>query len=163
MSPLFKIEPYRQELTVAVVSARHPLAKKKELTLLDVAQGPLIVRSGGAAKTWANLKQIEQQGYRLNILMECESSDAVKAATMKGMGLGFLYKDSVQFEVSKGELKILKIPQLRPLDARSFIIYDKRKPLSSPAQDFLDLLHEARDSKIQTTYNDSSLKPRAGI
>ncbi len=144
MSPLFKVEPYRQEMIVAVVSARHPLAKKKELTLADVAQGPLIIRSQGGVKTRAILKQVEEQGYKLNIFMECESAEGVKIATIKGMGLGFLYKDYVEFEVSKTELKILKIPELKTSDARSFIIYDKRKPLSPLARDFLDMLHEAR-------------------
>jgi len=64
MSPVFKVEPYRQEMVVGVVSARHPLAKKKELTLTDVAPAPLIVRSGAAAKSRAKLRQIEEQGVQ---------------------------------------------------------------------------------------------------
>ncbi len=96
--------------------------------------------------------------------MECDSAQTVKVATMKGMGLGFLYKDYVEFEVNKRELKILKIPELEILDARSFIIYDKRKSLSPLAQDFLHVLHEARVSNIQTTDKKiGGLEPVAGV
>jgi DNA-binding transcriptional LysR family regulator len=139
-SPDFKVEPYRKETVAAFVGAGHPLAKLNQLTLSDLAQAPLIIRRGRLAKTRQYLNQIEQKGFHLNILMECESAEAVKIATMKGMGVGIAYRDHVESEVQKREIKILKIPGLKRADAQSFVVYQKDKPLSPNAQAFLQLL-----------------------
>jgi LysR family transcriptional regulator, low CO2-responsive transcriptional regulator len=141
-SPVFCVVPYRQENIVTVVSARHPLAKKNELTLAEVAQGPLIIRKASEGKTLDILRKIEDQGFQPKIFMECESAEAIKIAVMKGMGLGILYRDHVEPEVERGELKIVKVAGLKRIDTRSFIVYRKDKPLSQNAQDFLALLRE---------------------
>ena len=141
-SPVFCVVPYRQENIVTVVSARHPLAKKNELTLAEVAQGPLIIRKASEGKTLDILRKIEDQGFQPKIFMECESAEAIKIAVMKGMGLGILYKDHVEPEVERGELKIVKVAGLKRIDTRSFIVYRKDKRLSQNAQDFLTLLRE---------------------
>ncbi|HET8562520.1 MAG TPA: LysR substrate-binding domain-containing protein, partial [Candidatus Binatia bacterium] len=41
-SPLLNIMPYRQGMMTIVVSTSHRLAKKKELTLADVAESPFV-------------------------------------------------------------------------------------------------------------------------
>ena len=139
-SAALSVEPYRKERVVAFVAAGYPLAKKKQLTLADAAQVPLIIRRGRLTKTRQHLNQIEQKGFQLNILMECESAEAVKIATMKGMGMGIAYRDHIDSEIRKGELKILKILGLKPANAQSFVVYQKDRPLSPNAQDFLELL-----------------------
>jgi len=138
-----EVEPYRKEMVVAFVAAGHPLAKKQQLSLADVAQVPLIIRRRGRlAKTRQYLDQIEKKRFQLNILMECESAEAVKIATMKGMGMGIAYRDHVESEVQKGEIKILKIPGVKRADAQSFVVYQKDRPLSPNAKDFLHLLKQ---------------------
>src|SRR4029077_2364216 len=42
-SAALSVEPYRKERVVAFVAAGHPLAKKQQLTLADVARAPLIM------------------------------------------------------------------------------------------------------------------------
>jgi LysR family transcriptional regulator, hydrogen peroxide-inducible genes activator len=137
-SPTLHTIPYRQEKIVIVVSVSHPLARKNELTLAELAQGPLIVKESRAAKSCELLKQLEDQGWQPNILMECESAEAIKTAAVKGQGLGILYQDHVQ--VRRGQLKIVKVPGLRRIESQTFIIYLKEKPLSQNARDFLALL-----------------------
>jgi DNA-binding transcriptional LysR family regulator len=139
-SPALKVEPYRKETVVAFVAAGHPLAKKTRLTLSDVAEAPLIIRRGRAAKTRQYLSQIEQKGLQLKILMECESAEAVKIATLKGMGVGIAYRDHVESEVRKGDVRIIKVPGLKHAGTQSFVVYQKDKPLSPSAQDFLQSL-----------------------
>jgi DNA-binding transcriptional LysR family regulator len=139
------VEPYRAEKFVAFVSAKHPLSQKKKLTLADFVRGPLIVRGKGVdSNTWEILAQLERQGYELNVFMECESAETVKIATMKGLGLGILWRDRLKAEIKRGDVKILEIPELGQMEAQTFIVYHKERPLSPSAQDFLDLLHQSR-------------------
>ena len=139
-SRLLRLLPCREEQTVVVVSARHPLAKKSKLTLAEVAQTPLIIKKGRQGRPSEFLRQIEKRGFRLNILMECESGQAIKIAVMKGMGIGILYRDQVESELEAGSLKTLRIAGLKGIKGKSFIVYRKGKPLSRNALDCLALL-----------------------
>ena len=143
-SRLLRTLPCREENIVVVVSAKHPIAKKIELSLAEVAQTPLIVKKGRRGRPSEFLKQIESQGSRLNILMECESGQAIKIAVLKGMGIGVLYRDQVESELEAGSLKTVRIAGLKKINGRSFIVYRKGLPLSHHALDYLALLREAR-------------------
>jgi DNA-binding transcriptional LysR family regulator len=139
-SRLLWLLPCREENIVVIVSAKHPLAKKFELNLAEVAQAPLIIKKGGQGRPSEFLRQIESQGFRLNILMECESGQAIKIAVLKGMGVGILYRDQVESELEAGSLKTLRIAGLKRINGKSFIIYRKGRPLSHNALDYLALL-----------------------
>jgi DNA-binding transcriptional LysR family regulator len=133
-------ERFRQEKLVPFVCTRHPLAKKKNLTLGEFAQTPLIVKKKRGAKTSQVLKQIQDHGFKADVLMECESAEAVKLAVLKGLGVGILYQDHISSEIRNDELKILTVKDLKEIEARSFLISRKDAPLSSYAQDFRKLL-----------------------
>jgi len=146
-SPELCYVPFRQERLVLFVSAHHSLGTKKALSLAQIAMEPLIahrgIRRGTGENTMSILKQIEEQGRRPNILMECNSSEAVKAAVMRGAGIGILMDAHLDDEIRRREVKILKIRDIKDLKINSFCIYQKGKPLSDNAQDFLDLLRQA--------------------
>jgi DNA-binding transcriptional LysR family regulator len=125
------------------------------LNLAEIADGPLIVHRGirrGTEKsvhlrlfrrgraTLDILKRIEEEGRSPNILMECSSSEAVKAAVMRGLGLGILIQAHLENEIRRGEVKILKISECDDFLVPSFVIYQKDKPLSDNAKEFLRLL-----------------------
>lgn len=141
-SRLLRLMPCREENIVVVVSAKHPLAKKLQLSLAEVAQAPLIIKKGRQGRPSEFLRQIESQGFRLNILMECESGQAIKTAVMKRMGIGILYRDQVESELEAGSLKTLRIAGLKRINGKSFIVYRKGRPLSHNALDCLALLGE---------------------
>ena len=144
-SCLLQLLPCREENVVIVVSAKHPLAKKFELSLAEVAQAPLIIRKEREGRPSEFLRQIESQGFKLNILMECDDSgEAIKIAVLKGMGIGILYRDQVESELKAGALKILRIAGLKRINSKSFVVYRKDRPLSQNALDYLALLHGPR-------------------
>lgn len=138
------IEPCRPEQILFFVSTKHTLVRRKTLSLAELAQLPLIVKQRSQSKTLELLKQIEQQGFELNVFMECESAEAVKLAVLKNLGVGVLYRDHLKAEVKRGDLKILRISDLKPAAIESFIIYNKDQPLSPNAQEFLGLLRKSQ-------------------
>jgi DNA-binding transcriptional LysR family regulator len=93
-------------------------------------------------------KVLMNLGYTMNIAVRCEASSAVKAAVQLGMGVGILYRDAVASRVAKGNLRLINVPELKQMGVQSFIIFDKRKPLAPMAQEFLQILHEKRESQL---------------
>jgi DNA-binding transcriptional LysR family regulator len=130
-------EPYQEMELVAFCISTSPLAGKK-LALKDLLECPLVLRGGGRLENvLANL------GYRLNVAMRCEASSSVNTAVLMGMGVGILYRGAV----ARGNLRLLNVPELKEMGIKSFIIYDKRKPLAAMSQAFLQVMHEQKKAQ----------------
>jgi DNA-binding transcriptional LysR family regulator len=78
----------------------------------------------------------------MNFAVRCETSQAVKTAVRAGLGIGILFQDAVAVQLAKGNFKLVNVPDLRKMGIKSVIAYDRRKPLSSIAQEFLTLLRQ---------------------
>jgi DNA-binding transcriptional LysR family regulator len=135
-------EPYEEMELVAFCLPSSPLVRKK-LTLRELSECPLVLRRGGRLE-----KALMNLGYKMNIALQCEVSGAVKAAVRMGMGVGILYRTAVASRVAKGNLKVINVPELKQLGIKSFVVYDKRKPLAPMAQEFLQILREKRTPPI---------------
>ena len=145
-SPQLIVEPFRYEEMVAIVSKQHALFKKRELTMAELAQASLIVRTRRKSSPSKQiLAELEQHGFEFNVLMKCDSAQGVKVAVAKGLGVGLLYRSHVEQEVRRGELKVLNVPGLTKR-IQSFIIYKAEKPISPTAREFLDLLRQSREA-----------------
>jgi DNA-binding transcriptional LysR family regulator len=151
-------EPYEEMELVAFCLPSNPIARKK-LTLKELVEYPLVLRRGGRTdRMFTNLAQ------KVNVALRCELSSTVKAAVRMGMGVGILYRNAVASRVVKSNLRIINIPELKNLGIKSFIAYDKRKPLTPMAQEFFQMLLEKRnstsdvDGKIPRIVNAKSLR-----
>ena len=76
-------------------------------------------------------------------------SDGRQSSRAPGNGRGMGFEDTIKADVEAGELKILRVCGLQ-LEASTFIVYSKQRPLSPLAQEFLGLLREARDREYQS-------------
>jgi len=136
-------EPFREESILAVVSPRHQVADKKEVSLAELAKELIIIKNGkaGPSTTENFIKEAGKRGYELNNTVFCETADAVKAVVKKGLGIGFLHSDVAGSDIRRGELKAIKIPELN-WRVKTFIVYHKERTLSPAAKDFLTFLHK---------------------
>jgi DNA-binding transcriptional LysR family regulator len=135
-------EPYEEMELVAFCLPTNPFVGKK-LTLKQLLECPLVLKNGGRVH-----RVLMSLGYKMNVAVQCETSETVKAAVVMGMGVGILYRNGIAKELETGNLRLLNVPELKEMDVKSFIIYDRRKPLAPVAQEFLQMLREKRDSTI---------------
>lgn len=135
-SPMIVYELYRRHKVVAFALPNYPLVGRI-IKLAELAETPLVFRTGSST-----LNELEKLGVRLNLAVQCEAADAVKASVYNGMGVGILHWESVENDIAAGMLKQIRVPELEKLQVRSYIIYDQRKPLAPIAQAFLELLRE---------------------
>jgi len=130
----------------AVVAAGSPLGKKKMVSLNDLHAIPVITKVGRRI-----CNQIEEQlGFKLNIVLECESVEAVKAAVKAGLGMGFQYRDTIASDLCSGHLVDVSIPLLKRLRVNWFIQYGAHRQLSRNARDFLTLLLRSFNHPAET-------------
>ncbi|HEU4345945.1 MAG TPA: LysR family transcriptional regulator substrate-binding protein, partial [Candidatus Binatia bacterium] len=135
--PQIIAEPIHSEEVVAVVSARHPLAKKGKLNEAELTQAPFVIMKGGRIA-----EEIEKMGLKLNVVMWCDSIEPVKEYVRAGLGVGLFYRGSAEAGLREGYFKIIKIPRLKDIRVTYFVMYRKGIPLSTNAQDLLTLLRQ---------------------
>jgi len=137
-------EPYKEMGIVAFALAASPFVGKK-ITLTELFQIPLVVR-----RRSTTLRELLKQGYKPNIAVQCDVSEAVEAAVQRELGVGILYRATVEADLKNRDLKILHVPDLEKIRTKSFIIYNRCKPLSGIARDFLRALQESRISRVES-------------
>ena len=140
-------EPLQRERVAMFVPANHWLARKAKVRLADLLAEPLIIRGGRGSSGVVDkaMQQIRDRGVDPKISMYCDGPTEIKAVVRQNMGVGMVYADAVKAEVASGEFKVLDVDELE-LEGESFIIYSKKQPLSSVAQEFLELLRAVRTS-----------------
>lgn len=141
------IEPLRRESLVAFVSKTHPLSRKRHLGFQDIARVPLVIRKpnlkAGTAEQF--FQRAQKEGFKLNVAMRCESTEAVKAFVRTKMGVGILFQESIEPEVRSGEFKVLTLPE-QNLESRSYIVYSNSQLLSLSAREFLNLIRQEQSA-----------------
>jgi DNA-binding transcriptional LysR family regulator len=135
--PQIIAEPIHSEEIVAVVSARHPLAKKGKLNEAELAQAPFVIMKGGRIA-----EEIEKMGLKLNVVMWCDSVEPIKEYVQAGLGVGLFYRGSAEAGLREGYFKVIEIPRLKNIRVTYFVIYRKGIPLSTNGQDLLTLLRQ---------------------
>jgi DNA-binding transcriptional LysR family regulator len=145
-SPELTLEPYKKLEVTAFALSTSPLRGRK-LSLAELAQVPLVVKS--IKRESQVITELLKHGYKPTIAVQCEASEAVRAAVEEGMGIGILYGDSVKDGIESGTLIKIDVPDLKRIEPECFIAYDKRKPLSAIAQDFLETLRARKVAVAQ--------------
>jgi DNA-binding transcriptional LysR family regulator len=135
--PEIVAEPTYSEKLVAVVSAKHPLAKKGTLTDVELLQVPFVMMTGGRIA-----QEINNLGLKLNIVLWCESIELEKESVRAGLGLGLFYRGSAEAGLKEGYFKLIGIPQLKDIKIPCFVIYKKGERLSSQGRSLLALLRQ---------------------
>ena len=135
--PQIIAEPIHSEEIVAVVSSRHPLAKKGRLNEAELAQAPFVIMKGGRIA-----EEIEKIGLKLNVVMWCDSVEPIKEYVQAGLGVGLFYRGSAEAGLREGYFKVIEIPRLKDIRVTYFVIYRKGIPLSTNGQDLLTLLRQ---------------------
>lgn len=142
---LLVIEPYRNEQLVAFGPPHPAKSRNQQLSWQKLAQTRLVIRRTvrGHSATERFLQLFKKRGLVPNIVMRCDSPDAVKTAVKNRIGIGILFKETIAHEVRSGEFDLLELPPETRI-GESFIVYRKKPALSKAAQDFLTLLREHR-------------------
>lgn len=112
------------------------------ISLDELVRHPLVVRSGTRC-----VKELRQRGYELNIALECDAPETVISAVRRGLGVGLLFQARLEREIYQGSIRAIALPELRNITRQSFVIYDRRRPLTPLARDFIQTLRSITGSR----------------
>jgi DNA-binding transcriptional LysR family regulator len=131
---------------VVVVPSKHEWVGQ-QVEAPQLLKAPLILREKGSGTrrvVEAALKAAGIQMKHIRIVMELDSTEAIKSAVEAGLGVGFVSRRAIQKELkldTLGEAHITKLSMQRTFA----IIYPRGPEPRGPAGAFLHFLREKRD------------------
>ena len=141
----FHLFSYRLGLAVP---ADHPLVRRGVTRLEDLLPYPFVMRERGSLARNALDQELRRHpgiSQRLRVVLELNSTEALRTATLAGLGLAFLPHWSVYNEVQSGSLVLLPVPLLQ-LRRDVYVCHNRRSGPHRAAQVYLDFF---RSDKIQ--------------
>jgi DNA-binding transcriptional LysR family regulator len=150
-NPHLEFQFFAKDHMVAVVAARHPLTRRKKVSLKDLVRFPLVLREVGSGLRHAFETSLERAGLTsadLQVAMELGSNQAVKEAVRQGVGIAVLSAFALEKELKTGRLRAIPIADLRG-ERDLYVVQDRRRVVPAPARMFLSFLetHPLRKGK----------------
>lgn len=137
----FIVSEIHTEEMVVVATNVEPWTTQRNLSLEDFLTIPLIMREEGSATRWAIERTLNQAGISLqslNIVMELNSSDSIKAAVEAGHGVSIFPRVAVKKDLYTKTLRPLYIDTLT-FSQPIHLVY-KRKVHRIIASEFIKLM-----------------------
>ncbi len=122
-----------------VVNPDHPLAKKKDFTIKELSQEPIMLKAVGSGTRKLAVDLFKQYNLTPNILLETSNTNFIKEVVQRGEAGAFLADADISQLIQEG--KLVKVPvHGQKMFLEIYITYLKDQPLSQPAKAFLELL-----------------------
>ncbi len=137
--PEVRFIPFSKEEMAIITSADHPFAKKKAISIKQLAEEPFIMRENGSGTRKLVENLFDEEHCSPNVLMETSNTEFIKELVIRGEGVSFLVKEAVNAEIQEGKLTTV------PLKGRKVyldvsIAYLKNQILSPSSRAFVDTL-----------------------
>lgn len=133
------IEPFLEDELVLLAPAAHEWAERKIIAPRELATAPLLMRERGSGTRRIIEMALERHRIRrsaLNVVMELDSTEAIKSAVEAGFGVGFVSRWSIGKDLRVGPAFV--IVQIKGVRVRRdfTMIFPKRPDLTGPAAEF---------------------------
>ncbi|MGA3131955.1 MAG: LysR family transcriptional regulator [Terracidiphilus sp.] len=133
------LTPFLEDELVLLTPAAHEWAERTEITPDELARMPLLMRERGSGTRHIVELALERNHIRrssLNVVMELDSTEAIKSAVEAGFGVGFVSRWAIAKDLRFGSaFRIVEIKGIR--FRRHFVLISRKAPaLSGPAAEF---------------------------
>jgi len=135
----FDVLPIYRDEMVLVAHPNHVLAKRKRVTLQDVAEAGLIAYPPRSVTRRQIERVFLEHDLALNATMEIASPEAIKRLTQAGLGASVLPRQIVASEIRRGALQAIRIRSVRFQRTIGMVLRGEDS-LSPPARVFLDMV-----------------------
>lgn len=136
--PNLVLEPLCEDPLVLIVSPRHPWAKRRTVSLHELADQPFILREPGSATRALIESRMAAEGVALRVTMELGSNEAIKRSVEMGHGVTLISAAIVQREVEARHLVMLRVRE-PGLVRRFYMAYHRERRESPFIRAFLEV------------------------
>jgi DNA-binding transcriptional LysR family regulator len=133
------LAPFLEDELVLLAPAAHEWVERAEIAPVDLTTAPMLMRERGSGTRRIVELELDRHHIRrssLKVVMELDSTEAIKSAVEAGFGAGFVSRWAIAKDARLGPaFRIVKIKGLR--FRRQFVVISPKSPdLTGPAAEF---------------------------
>lgn len=133
------VDLYADEL-ILVVNPRHPFAARREATIEEVGNQPVILADRGSSYYGLIHDFFRQAGVVPNVAMELDSIEATKRMVEEGIGIALLPRVCLERELSQRLLAEVHISNAPAISRQIAFVYRKSRKQGRTVRAFLGVL-----------------------
>ena len=141
-SSRFESVPFLREELVIIVSPKHPLGKRKAVSLKEIEGYPFIIRAKGSTTRRILSQAFEELDIHPSLLIETGSSEFIKQWVSEGKGVSIIVKRLGEDEERRGMIKM--IPLLEKLYFEVAVLYLKEERANPAIKAFIRYMENKR-------------------
>jgi DNA-binding transcriptional LysR family regulator len=135
--------PFLANELIAIASPRHRLARRRRVSLAELAAQPFIVREPGSGTRETTEEALRAAGLAYRPLMELASNGAIKRAVARDLGVSVLSRYATALEIELGNLVELPVAGF-PLRRQWHLVYPRDRRLGPVDEAFLQFIDDGR-------------------
>jgi len=136
-------EPYAVSEMIIAAPPRHPLARKRRVSIEEVAAEPFVMREPQSSGTEIVRQFFKDRGFEIKLAMEVSGHESLKVAVAEGLGVSAIGRRWIDNEVALGQIALLNAPDFK-LHIHHRIVQREGRPLSQAAKTFLQFLRDRK-------------------
>ena len=137
-NPALKHLALQEGKVVCVLPKAHPLAERRTLKPKDLKGESFVSYMAGSRFRHAIDRTFESAGVEREMRFETRTTGAICQLVARGLGVSVVAATKTQL----AETGCIVVPFSAPLTFRAVLIWPGNRPLSTPAQDFLQMAQE---------------------
>jgi DNA-binding transcriptional LysR family regulator len=134
------VECYRDSL-VLVVWPGHRLAKRREVDISDLGQETFVAHIVESPYRQRVVQMFARHRVPLQMDVELPTIESIKLFVEMKQGVAIVPRMCVEREVAVGDLRELRIRQMR-VTRKLYLVYRRDRPLSAAAQEMLEVIRQ---------------------
>jgi len=142
-------EAFVRNPLVVIAPPDHPLAGKKNISIIDLQSEPFVVREPASGTRAALERLFEQCRITPIIQVEIADNEAIKEAVAAGLGLSVVSQHTLALDLAAKRLVILDVEYF-PIARNWYLVYRRGKRLSPIAMAFKALVFEQAPEMART-------------
>jgi len=137
-------EAFMANPLVMIAAASHPLARRRSLSLDQLAGERFVLREPGSGTRLACERHFAAQGFQPRVQLQLGSNEAIRRAVAAGMGVGLISQHALGSALEAADLGLVVLRTRGfPIHSNWFIVTLRGKRLSPSAAAFLAHLRQA--------------------
>lgn len=140
--PQVEQKTFMHDRLIAIAPRRHPLARKRTVSLRGLLEFPFIVREAGSGTKSLVEKALAARGLDVRPTLSLSSTEAIKRAVSAGMGVAIVSEMAAGSDIAGRKLAALNVQGL-PIQRPIYHLRVMRRGESKAAQAFMCLVAQA--------------------
>lgn len=124
---------------VVIACTKHALVKRRQLSLQDLANQPLILREKGSGTRMSVDKHFRKHRFKPEIRMELGTNEAIRGVVAGGLGLSVLSRHALRGSAEETGVVELKVTGF-PVQSQWYVVHARGRRLSPVATVFREHL-----------------------